>query len=172
MNVLIADARAELERFIAERFRQTYGAQVSHFCAHLLGSRDEAGVLRAAAGYTPAGSGALYLENYLDRPVEALLAALTGKQVPRARIVEVGNLVASGGGCGRSFLPMLGRHLTSRDYRWVVFTATREVRALLERLSFPAYMLARALPDRLPDRGAAWGSYYSHDPNVMAACLP
>ena len=171
MNDLIADARAELERFIAERFRATYGAQVSHFCAHLLGSRDEAGVLRAAAGYTPAGSGALYLENYLDRPVEAALAALTGEQVPRAGIVEVGNLVASGGGCGRQFLPLLGRHLIRREYRWVVFTATREVRALLERLSYPAYVLAPALPDRLPDRGTAWGSYYAHDPSVMAGRL-
>jgi len=171
MNVLITDARAELERFIAERFRKTYGAQVSHFCAHLRGARDEAGALQAAAGYTPAGSGALFLEHYLDRPVEAALAAATGKKVPRGRIAEVGNLVASGAGSGRCFLPVFGRHLIDLDYRWVVFTATREVRNLLERLSFPAYVLARALPERLPDRGAAWGSYYAHDPSVMAGCL-
>ena len=65
-----AAQRPALERFIAERFRQAYGAQVSHFCAHLLGLRDAAGKWQAAAGYTPAASGALYLEHYLDRPVE------------------------------------------------------------------------------------------------------
>jgi hypothetical protein len=172
MNVLIADTRAELERFIAERFRKTYGAQVSHFCAHLLGARDEAGALRAAAGYTPAGAGALYLEHYLDRPVEAMLAAVTGERVPRARIVEVGNLVAAPGGCGRSFLPALAHHLTARRHQWVVFTATREVRNLLRRLSFPVHLLAPANPERLPDGGAAWGSYYAHEPSVMAGCLP
>jgi hypothetical protein len=172
MNVLIADARAEIERFIAERFLKAYGAQVSHFCAHLLGARSAAGAWQAAAGYTPAGSGALYLEHYLDRPVEAALAALTGRRVPRAGIVEVGNLVAASAGCGRSFLPALGQHLAALEHRWVVFTATREVRNLLRRLAFPVHVLAPALPERLPDRGAAWGSYYAHDPNVMAGCLP
>jgi len=47
MNVLIADARAEIERFITERFHKAYGAQVSHFCAHLLGARDVADVARS-----------------------------------------------------------------------------------------------------------------------------
>jgi hypothetical protein len=168
---LISDARAEIERFIAERFRKAYGAQVSHFCAHLLGARDDAGAWQAAAGYTPAGAGALYLEHYLDRPVEAMLWSTLGERVPRGRIVEVGNLVASGTGGGRGFLPALGRHLVTHDYRWVVFTATREVRNLLQRLSFPVHMLGPATPGRLPDRGAAWGSYYAHDPSVMAGCL-
>ena len=172
MNVLIADARAEIERFIAERFRNAYGAQVSHFCAHLLGARSATGAWQAAAGYTPAGNGALYLEHYLDRPIEAVLSNVLGERIQRERVVEVGNLVAAAGGCGRSFLPALGQHLVTLQHRWVVFTATREVRNLLRRLSFPVHVLGPARPERLPDRGAAWGSYYAHDPNVMAGCLP
>ena len=62
----------------------------------------------------------------------------------------------------------LGRYLLERDYRWVVFTATREVRALLRRLCFRAYALAPATPAHLPDRGVSWGSYYAHKPSVMA----
>ena len=64
-----------------------------------------------------------------------------------------------------------GRHLVELDYQWVVFTATREVRNLLRRLSYPAHVLGPAACERLPDRGAAWGSYYAHDPSVMAGCL-
>ena len=172
MNVLIADARAEIERFIAERFRKAYGAQISHFCAHLLGARSATGAWQAAAGYTPAGSGALYLEHYLDRPIEAVLSKVLGERIQRERVVEVGNLVAAAGGCGRNFLLALGQHLATLEHRWVVFTATREVRNLLRRLSFPVHVLAPANPARLPDHGAAWGSYYAHDPNVMAGCLP
>jgi hypothetical protein len=168
---LTCEARADLERFIAERFRKAYGAQVSHVCAHLLGARDAAGAWQAAAGYTPAESGALFLEHYLDRPVEATLWGALGERVPRARIVEVGNLVAASAGGGRDFLPAFARHLVALDYRWVVFTATREVRNLLARLSFRAHLLAPAAPGRLPDRGAAWGSYYAHDPSVMVGCL-
>ncbi len=179
MTIAIPDAglthalsqRPALERFIAERFRDAYGARVSHFCAHLLGWRDAAGAWQAAAGYTPAATGALFLEHYLDRPVEALLSDAFGKRVARERIVEVGNLVSAARGFGRSFVPALGRHLLALDYRWVVFTATREVRGLLQHLSFDARTLAPAAPGRLPDYGAAWGSYYEHDPSVMAGCI-
>jgi hypothetical protein len=165
MTILIPDARRELERFIAERFRSAYGANVGHFCAHLLGMRDPHGAWQAAAGYTPAASSALYLEHYLDRPVEIELA------VPRERIVEVGNLASAARGFGGRFLPALRRYLLDLDYRWVVFTATREVRGILQHLAFETRALAPASPERLPDRGAGWGTYYAHDPSVMAGTI-
>jgi len=165
MTILIPDARGELERFIAERFRSAYGASVGHFCAHLLGMRDARGAWQAAAGYTPAASGALYLEHYLDRPVDIELA------VPRERIVEVGNLASAARGFGKRFLPALRRYLLDLDYRWVVFTATREVRGILQHLAFETRALAPASPERLPDHGAGWGTYYAHDPSVMAGTI-
>ena len=166
-----ASQRAALERFIAERFRQAYGAQVSHFCAHLLGLRDAAGAWQAAAGYTPAASGALYLEHYLDRPVEVVLSAAVGERVPRERIVEVGNLASAARGFGGRFLPALRRTLVDLGYAWAVFTATREVRGILEHFAFDARVLAPAAPGALPDGGAGWGTYYAHEPSVMAGCI-
>jgi len=171
MTLLVRNPRSELERFIAERFRTVYGANVSHFCAHLLGLRDASGMWRAAAGYTPAASGALFLEQYLDAPIEEVLSRAVQRAVPRSRIVEVGNLAAVPPGFARSFVPALGRHLLERDYPWVVFTATRQVRNLLRRLCFKAHALAPATRARLSDDGAAWGSYYANDPTVMAGSL-
>jgi hypothetical protein len=171
MTVLVRNPRAELERFIAERFRTVYGAHVSHFCAHLLGLRDASGTWCAAAGYTPAVSGALFLEQYLDAPVEEVLSQAVNQRVPRGRIVEVGNLAAVPPGFARSFVPALGSHLIERNYHWVVFTATRQVRNLLRRLCFRSYALASAARTRLPDGGAAWGSYYANAPTVMAGAL-
>lgn len=169
MSVTIAlpSQRASIEAFIAERFRRVYGAQVSHFGTHLLGLRDEAGTWHAAAGYTPAAGGALFLEQYLDRPVEAVLSETVGEAIPRASIVEVGNLAAVPPGFARSFLPELGGHLRSCRYRWVVFTATREVRNLLRRLCFRSHALAPAAHARIAG-AASWGSYYAHAPQVMA----
>lgn len=167
--------RRALERFIAERFQLAYGARISHFCAHLLGMRDPHGTWLAAAGYTAAASGALFLEQYLERPVEQLLAAAAARPVARERIAEVGNLAAAAPGMGRAFIPALGRHLHALGYRWVVFTATRGLRNAFGRLRLEPLLLAPALPSRLADGGAAWGSYYAHDPTVMggriAACL-
>ena len=171
MTVLIVNARSELERFIAERFRIAYGAQVMHFCRQLLGTRDAAGAWQAAAGFSPAADGALYLEHYLDSPVEAVLSDALGTRVPRGHIVEVGNLASAAKGFGCRFLPTLRRHLLEREFRWVVFTATRQVRGILEHLAFEARALAPAAPSRLPDGGVGWGTYYAHDPNVMAGYI-
>jgi hypothetical protein len=162
--------RQALERFIAERFRLCYGARVDYFCAHLLGMCDASGRLLAAAGYTAAASGALFLEHYLERPVEELLAGAAGKAVPRSDIAEVGNFAAAAAGMGRSLIPALGRYLHALGYRWVVFTATRGLRNAFRRLDLEPLLLAPALPTRLPDRGAAWGTYYAHDPSVMGGC--
>ena len=163
--------RAALEHFIAERFRNAYDARVSHFCVHLLGVRDAAGAWQAAAGYTPAAAGALFLEHYLDRPVELVLAGLLRRPVARAQIVEVGNLASAARGFGGRFLPALRRHLVERGFAWAVFTATREVRGILQHFAFDARALAPAAASRLPDGGAGWGTYYAHEPSVMAGCI-
>jgi hypothetical protein len=170
----IAGERSSLERFIAERFRQMYGARVAHFCAQLVGMRDADGRWQAGAGYTGADSGELYLEHYLDIPVEAALAHATGRPVERRRVAEVGNLAAYHG-MGRALIPALGRHLYALGFRWVAFTGTRELGNALRRLHLEPLVLAPAAPARLPDGGAAWGTYYAHHPRVMggfiAACL-
>jgi hypothetical protein len=167
--------RAALERFIAERFFLAHGARIGHFCAHLLGLRDPLGRWQAAAGYTPASSGRLFLEHYLDRPVEQALAAAAGERIPREALAEVGNLATAAAGMGRALIPAIGRHLHRLGYRWVAFTATRELRNAFRRLRLEPLELAPAAAARLPDGGAAWGSYYAHDPSVMAgriaACL-
>ena len=166
--------REALERFIAERFQRVYGARVSHFCAHLLGMRAADGAWQAAAGYTPAHGQALFLEQYLDAPVEITLGEASGERVQRERIAEVGNLAAATG-MGRLLIPALGAYLFELGYRWVVFTATRELHNAFRRLHLEPLQLAPALACRLPDGGAAWGSYYAHAPRVMggpiSACL-
>ena len=170
----LSEQRGALERYIAERFREVHGARIQHFCAHLVGMRDALGRWRAAVGYTGAASGRLFLEQYLDQPVEALLAAAAGARVERACIAEVGNLAAEPG-MGRRLIPAIGGHLHRLGYRWVVFTATRELRNAFRRLRLEPLRLAPALSARLPDAGAAWGSYYTHDPAIMggriASCL-
>lgn len=167
--------RAELECFVAQRFHDVYGARVSHFSDHLVGLRGPEGTLQAAAGYTTAGRNRLFLEQYLDAPVEALLSRASNRRVERDWVAEVGNL-ASTHGIVRELIPAFGTYLHQLGYRWVVFTATRELHNAFRRLRLEPLVLAPAVASRLPDGGAAWGSYYAHAPKVMggliAACLP
>ena len=161
-------ARAAFEDFIAARFCRAYGARVTHFLPHLLGVSDGFAHWQAAAGYAAAGAQALFLEQYLDRPIEHVLSAALGRPIARPSIVEVGNLAAVSAGMARVLIPQLARHLHRLGYVWVVFTATRALRNSFFRLGLRPLPLTRADPARLADGGASWGTYYDQDPVVMA----
>ena len=164
---LLHPERSACEGFIAARFQRAHGARIGHFSPHLLGVRDALGRWRAASGYTPAGGRRLFLEQYLDAPVERALSQHRGRAISRDGIVEVGNLAASSIGMARALIPLLARHLDRLGYEWVVFTATRELRNTFARLGLHPVALAPADPARLHERGD-WGRYYDNDPVVMA----
>lgn len=161
-------SRAQFEEFIAARFGRAYGARVAHFLPHLLGVRDGLGRWQGAAGYGAAEGARLFLEQYLEHPVEQALAEKLGRPLARHGIVEVGNLAAVSAGMARLLIPQLARHLHRLGYRWVVFTATRALRNSFLRLGLRPLPLAPADPARLPDGGASWGAYYEQEPMVMA----
>jgi hypothetical protein len=161
-------ARADFEAFIAARFRLAYGARVTRFLPHLLGVRDRLAGWRAGAGYAAADAQPLFLERYLDCPVERAIAAIGGRLAARHGIVEVGNLASMTVGTARALIPALALHLDRLGYAWVTFTATRALRNTFHRLGLRPLALAPADPARLEDGGAGWGTYYDHDPAVVA----
>jgi hypothetical protein len=160
--------RRAFEDFIAARFARAYGARLAHFLPHLLGVKDGLGRWQAAAGYAAAGAQPLFLEQYLDQPIEQALAAAIGAPIARGSVVEVGNLAANSAGMARALIPQLARHLHRMGYRWVAFTATRALRNSFHRLGLKPVPIAAADPARLADGGAHWGSYYDQDPVVVA----
>jgi hypothetical protein len=170
-----SEQRAALERFIARRFERAYGARLTHFLPNLLGLRDGAGEWQAAVGYAGAGAGRLFLEQYLDAPVEQVLAQALRRPVARERVVEVGNFASAGGGVARRLIPGLARRLRELGFELAVFTATRELKNAFLRLKLCPLVLAAADPARLGAGASAWGSYYAHRPTVMggriADCL-
>ena len=161
-------ARDAFEHFIATCFGRVHGARVTHFLPHLLGVRDRLDRWQAAAGYAAADGQSLFLEQYLDEPIEGAIAGALGRPVARSSVVEVGNLSAVSAGMTRALIPQLARHLQRLGYTWVAFTATRALRNSFQRLGLNPLPLVRADPARLSDGGASWGTYYDNDPVVMA----
>ncbi|HEX4882844.1 MAG TPA: thermostable hemolysin [Casimicrobiaceae bacterium] len=162
--------RAAIEGFVAGVYRRHYGARIAHFAPTLVALCTD-GRLAAAAGYRRALE-PLYLEHYLDVPVEAAIAAHTGHRVSRSDIWEVGHFASTQPGEGRRLMQLLARHLAGLGCRWVVSTATRELRELLIRVGLTPYALAPADPSRVPEGAAHWGGYYEHAPVVIAGDLP
>lgn len=160
--------RAEVEAFVQAVYAARYGAQVSRFMPCLVSLRDGDGELVAAAGYRSAGQEPLFLERYLDLPVEQLLAAADTAGPRRSAIVEVGHLASARAGQGRRLILALGPHLAGAGFDWVVGTLTEELRHLFERLGIAPTQLGVADPALLGSEAAAWGSYYEHRPLVLA----
>jgi len=162
--------RAQTERCVQEIYAQRYGALVPSFAPVLVALREQGDVV-AVAGYRQAAAGPLFLENYLPAQVEVLIAAASGAPVRRDRIVEVGHLAGRRAGAGRQLMERLGLHLAAQGCEWVVGTVTRELRAMLVRLDAIALTLGAADPAALGNDSQCWGSYYEHEPVVVAIHL-
>ena len=163
-------ARAAVETYIARRYARCHGAQIDAFMPKLLVA-EHGNRYGAAVGLRPAGAEPLFLEQYLDAPVETALATGLRQPVERAQAVEIGNLAVSNRLAGQMLITLLIEALRGAGFRWLVFTATRPVRALVQGLGFPLDTLATADPDRLGVARAAWGRYYEAEPRVMAGDL-
>ena len=162
-----AGDRALVEGYIAAQFHDIYGARIRQFMPWLL-SYGRGDVLQGALGIRPAGAEPLFLEQYLEAPVESALADLTGAPVARGDIVEIGNLVATSRGGSRLLFLMLAELFAAADLTWAIFTATPEVQHLLQKLTDNQKVLCFADGSRLGAALADWGSYYACRPAVVA----
>jgi hypothetical protein len=177
--------RAELEHYVHARFASKHGAQVRTFMPTLVAFRNRHGELSGVTGIRGAHESPLYLEHYLDQPIEARLLAAVRAQSPewsvdrggirairRDEIVEVGNLAGASCRAAVRMVAQLPLFLMQRRYAWIVFTATSAVRQILQGFGAPLIELGRADPASVAGAGDAWGRYYETDPRVFAGYLP
>jgi hypothetical protein len=168
LELVTGDERARVEQFISQAYGAAYGAVIRDFLPQLVGIfRDDE--LLAACGLREARAERLFLETYLDQPVEHRLSDLTRSHVRRSAIVEIGNLAIARPGAARLLITMLTEHLARRGSEWAVFTAVPTLRNNFSALQIPRLVLGDARPERLdPDVREAWGSYYDCSPQVSA----
>jgi hypothetical protein len=163
----VSPRRAAVESFIQSVFSRHYGANVRSFAPQLMLVENSLGPV-AAAGWRSAKDSALFLENYLDQPIERAMAKLADQPIERNRIVEVGHLAAEQNGGSLHVILALAAHLHRHGHEWVVFTATRELVSIFARLGLPLLALAKADPSRLGEGARDWGSYYDTEPVIVA----
>lgn len=164
--------RPELEAFVRAAFARRHDAAVASFMPTLLSFRDSGGQLRGVIGLRGAEPQPLYLEQYLEQPVEAAIASATRQPVRRAQVVEVGNLAGANCRAAMRMVAALPAYLLAREYRWIAFTATSAVRGILAAFGAPLVELARADGSRVCSGADRWGRYYDSDPRVLAGYLP
>lgn len=163
-------SRRGLEAYIAAHYRAIHQARINAFMPILLEMRT-AGESGAALGMTPGRYRPLFLEQYLDLPVEQAVAVLARQPVDRYRIIEIGNLVVTRPGLGLPLFVVMAMSMVAAGYQWMVFTATRQVVKLIGRLGFAPQYVVDADPERLRNGAEQWGHYYANQPKVMAGDL-
>lgn len=161
--------RAEIERFIGDVFREAYGAEIKRFKPCLMSLRDHDNKLVAACGFRSAALEPLFLETYLDKPIEAVLAERVGFPVRRDNIVGVGNFSVAEPGMARYLITAINDHLHDTSNQWAVFTAVPVLRNAFIKMGMNPVILGDADKSRLPpEEQEEWGSYYAQKPQVMA----
>lgn len=163
--------RPRIEQFIQHAFAQRHGATVRTFMPTLLALEGRNSRVCGVVGFRNAAAGPLFLERYLQQPVELALSERAGSSIERNRIVEVGNLASLSCRAAFHLVTVLPRVLIERGNQWIVFTATSAVRGILEQFRAPMIELASASRDRVASFDD-WGRYYDNDPRVMAGYLP
>jgi Thermostable hemolysin len=152
---------------IATVYRKAYGANLTSFMPRLLRVAGSNGAFRVIVGMRSAAEQRLFLETYLDEPIEKAIAAKTGEAVERGCIVEIGNLAESRPGDARLGIIASTMYLYTLGYRRVVFTAVPQLLNAFKRLGIEPVEMVEARPERLPeDQRALWGSYYDERPMV------
>ena len=151
-------------QFTKDRFQHCFGCELTEFYPIILTSwlKDE---LQAVVGVRSAVDGPLFLEQYLNFPVEVLLA---DSSLDRSQIVEIGGFAAVDKMAAIPLMERTANVLLEMGFAHAVCTANKPVRRCLSSINVPFEQLAVADIEMLRDSSENWGSYYATTPLVLA----
>ncbi|MEH6617484.1 MAG: thermostable hemolysin [Porticoccus sp.] len=168
LNGINCHARTEMEHYIAKQFQAVYGASVKDFLPFFLGLRCN-NKLSAVTGICPASTNVLFIEQYLDNPIEDEINHFSAQHVQRSAIAEIGNLAATQRGSSQLLFILLAATLHQANIEWLAFTATPQVQKTIGKLGFQLQPIKEASPLCLNQSSLqGWGNYYDTKPMVVA----
>lgn len=154
---------------ISNRYQEVFGANLSpSFAAYL--SYKRGAMPTAALGFGRAGDQPLFLERYLDAPIEILVRRAFGQAIERSQIIEIGNFAATSPYAMIALWGTAANNLASTS-EIAVATLTQPLRKIFRRIGVPIIELAPARPHRLGEQAGDWGTYFATDPRVCAGMI-
>lgn len=163
--------RGRTESFIAARYKRDFGARIEAFMPRLfalraVGADAHDAAIEGALGLRNA-QGRLFVEQYLEVPIEQAIRDATGERIERSSIVEVGHFAGLRPGTMRAMILLLAHRLHAEGAAWVAFAGTRALCNAFSRMHLTPVPICPATSERLPEPSrAAWGTYYWSDPWV------
>ena len=105
------NARSAIESFVAQIFLKRHDAVLSSFMPQLWADGLDSSSISCAVGLRPVKDTPLFLEQYLEEPIDYILSKMTDDNVCRNNIVEIGNLASSSAGNSRKLFIFLVHYL-------------------------------------------------------------
>lgn len=154
---------------IGKRYQEVFGARLSPAFAEFHASTNANGT-SAALGYRRADEFPLFLEAYLDGPIEWHVGQSLGRQVARDAIVEIGNFASSNAMAMVALWGTVANDLAGRS-EVAVATLTAPLRRMFARIGVPIHEITPAWPEGRIGNIDRWGSYYDSDPVVCCGVI-
>lgn len=156
----------EASDMVLKVYAELFGASIhGHTDAFIVAQNEETGMVGACVGVNYGRGKPYFVEYYLPVPAEEVVSIHTGVAVPRKRIIELGPIVSTEGGAGREAMKALPYFAEEQGTFCGLFTATRDLKVILQYMRFPFEPLAEARLDALPpDERAGSGTYYDTQP--------
>lgn len=153
--------RNRLENNIKQGFALAYNAKITHFMPLLceLTVADEVCTLGLRCAQQP-----LFVEQYLPAAIEHFVSA------KREQIFELGNLCSTHRKATLTHFVLMNEALYKNGAAYLVFCATKKVRALLKMLGINCKEIGLANSQALAEP-ADWGSYYENQPTICVVDL-
>ncbi len=161
--------RAEIEQFIIKTFHHTFGADIRRFKPYLMSLRDLDHKLIGVCGLHSATKEKLFIEHFLEMPIEAVLSTHTGHTVNRTDIVEIDNFSIEDLEMSRYLVTAINDQLYFTAKQWAVLTATPALRDVFIDLGLCPEVLADADDGLLSSEDRkVWGNYFDQAPQILA----
>ena len=154
-------------KLLQDQYRHHFKCDLQHFMPNTI-SKIVDGDVVATTGYRAASDDRLFLESYLQTPVEECLSAAFNRPIHRREIVEIGSFAVTTSSYVLPFMFQLAPVIQEMGFSVVVCTVTRSVRRYLAKLGVEAEFLGDATPDQVNTEHNAWGNYYDQNPCVLA----
>jgi hypothetical protein len=155
--------RNALEAAVKEGFLVAYNATLKSFMPLLCQYTTSEG--QCTLGLRQATS-SLFIEQYTAEPIEHFLL----EQTPRSKIFELGNLCSTHRKATLGHFIVVNEALYHTGAKYLVFCATKKVRAMLRLLGVNCTEIAVA-NSFVVENPLSWGSYYANQPTVCVVSL-
>ncbi len=155
---------------VSLRYQQAFFAELKLFMPAYLTLIDSDSII-SVCGFRIAEQEPLFLEQYLEDEAQNLVSSVFRCDIKRSNLVEFGHLASFAKGMSALHFYLIAQMLVDLGFEWCIFTATDPLHAMMARLGLEPQVIAHADPSKVPDAQSTWGSYYDHQPRVLAGNL-